>query len=413
MVKKEVFLLLALIVSVFTTGIAIYAPHGAVQAFAQDDVGKETGLRPEGRKSAQEERSQKGDRPVTPPPEVGSEKQQIGRLFVQTDPENARVRVLNIRPKFYQGMELNPGNYHIEVSAPGYALKKKWVKVAAGEEKQMKIRLVKIKAADTIPQRGKALTNSIGMKFVYIEPGTFMMGSPSSELGRDDDEQQHQVTLTQGFYMAVTEVTQGQWRSIMGDNPSYFKYCGNDCPVETVSWKSCQEFIQRLNQKEKTDKYRLPTEAEWEYACRAGSKTEIYTGSMKVLGGNNAPALDEIAWYGGNSCAEYEGAFNCSGWSERQYACPRCGTKPVARKKPNAWGLYDMLGNVWEWCQDWSKDYAPGCVTDPTGPPSADFRVCRGGSWDSFALACRAAARFDEEPDWKDNLIGFRVTMTP
>jgi formylglycine-generating enzyme required for sulfatase activity len=251
------------------------------------------------------------------------------------------------------------------------------------------------------------------MKFVLIEPGTFMMGSPDSESGRADDEEQHQVTLTQGFYLGVTEVTQGQWGCIMGNNPSYFKHCGNDCPVETVSWNDCQAFIQRLNQNEKTDKYRLPTEAEGEYACRAGSQTELYTGSMKVLGGNNAPALDEIAWYGGNSCVKYDGAFDCSAWPEKQYACPGCGTHPVSKKEANAWGLYDMLGNVWEWCQDWYVEYAAGHVTDPSGPSSGESRVCRGGSWDSLALGCRTAARYDETPDYKDNLMGFRLAMTP
>jgi formylglycine-generating enzyme required for sulfatase activity len=338
-------------------------------------------------------------------------KMATGRLFVETNPKDASVRILNIGPKFHQGIELEPGRYHVEVSTPGYKLEKEWIEVASGKDKHLNVHLVKI-TPDIADPKEKAFTNSIGMRFVYIEPGTFMMGSPPSEVGRDKDETQHQVTLTKGFYLAITEVTQGQWQKVMGNNPSYFKHCGDKCPVESVSWVDCQAFIQQLNQWEKTDKYRLPTEAEWEYACRAGSKTELYTGSMEVLGENNAPALDKIGWYGGNSCAEYEGAFDCTTWTERQYACPRCGTHPVAGKKPNAWGLHDMLGNVWEWCHDWHKESVSGPVTDPTGPFSGEFRVCRGGSWDTFAVGCRAATRDCDAPDYKDDLIGFRVAKT-
>jgi formylglycine-generating enzyme required for sulfatase activity len=338
----------------------------------------------------------------------------MGRLFVETDPQNARVRVLNIRPKFYQGMALKPGKYHVEVSASGYGLEKKWIEVTAGQDRHLKFRLIETEVAETTSPRGKIFVNAMGIKFVFIEPGTFMMGSPIGEPGRADDEEQHQVTLTQGFYLAVTEVTQGQWRRIMGGNPSYFADCGDDCPVETVSWDDCQEFIRRLNKSEKTDKYRLPTESEWEYACRAGSKTELYTGPMEVLGGNNAPALGKIAWYGGNSCAEYEGAVDCSGWPEKQEPCSRCGPHPVAGKMPNAWGLFDMLGNVWEWCQDWYEEkYPAGPVTNPSGPSTGDDRVCRGGSWDGYAAGCRAATRYSEEADYKDRLMGLRLAMTP
>ncbi len=412
MMRKEFSLLLASIVTALTIGIAQHEPGGA-QAFAQDDAKKEVGSQTGGRESNQMGGCPKAGVNHKPSADTGREKRTTGRLFVETDPKNSRIRVLNIRPKFYQGMELDPGKYHIEISAPEYEMKKTWIEVAAGEDKQLKISLIKVKATDAMGPRAKVFTNSIGMKFVYIEPGTFLMGSPSGESGRADDEQQHRVTLTHGFYLGITEVTQGRWRSIVGNDPSYFKHCGDDCPVETVSWDDCQAFIQELNQREKTDKYRLPTEAEWEYACRAGTKTELYTGAMKVLGGNNAPALGDIALYGGNSCAEYQGAFDCSGWSERQYACSLCGTNPGAGKKPNAWGLYDMLGNVWEWCQDRYGEYTSGHLTDPIGPSSGEDRVCRGGSWDSFALGCRAAARYGESPDWKDHLIGFRVARSP
>ncbi|MBU1162159.1 MAG: SUMF1/EgtB/PvdO family nonheme iron enzyme, partial [Proteobacteria bacterium] len=166
-------------------------------------------------------------------------------------------------------------------------------------------------------------TNRFAMKFVYIEPGTFMMGSPSSEPGRDDDERQHRVTLTRGFHMQTTEVTQGQWKAVMGGNPSYFKSCGDDCPVEQVSLKDVQEFIQRLNQKEDTNKYRLPTEAEWEYASRAGTETALANGRISELDCNYDVNLDAMGWYCGNADKT---------------------THRVAQKKANRWGLYDIHG---------------------------------------------------------------------
>jgi formylglycine-generating enzyme required for sulfatase activity len=147
--------------------------------------------------------------------------------------------------------------------------------------------------------------------------------------------------------------------------------------VEGVSWDDVQEFIAEMN-KRGEGTYRLPTEAEWEYAARAGSDTAIYTGSMTILGSNNSPELDLIAWYGGNSCVEYSGGYDCSGWPEKQYSCSSCGTHPVAQKQPNAYGLYDMAGNVWEWTQDWFGDYPAGSVTDPTGPSTGSSRV---SSW--------------------------------
>jgi len=151
------------------------------------------------------------------------------------------------------------------------------------------------------------------MKFVYIPPGEFMMGSPEDEPGRYDNEVLHKVTLTKGFYMQTTQVTQKQWQTIMGSNPSYFKNAGDDC-------HDVQEFIKRLNDKEEADiTYRLPTEAEWEYAARAGTQTAIYTGDMEIPGDNNAPDLDPIAWYGGNSGVSYDGGYDSSEWKEKQY----------------------------------------------------------------------------------------------
>ena len=233
----------------------------------------------------------------------------------------------------------------------------------------------------------KEIVNSIGMKFVYIQPGDFMMGSPSGEKKRNSNERQHKVTLTKGFYMGVTEVTQRQWKAVMGSNPSNFK--GDDLPVEQVSWNYCQEFIKKLNSQEGGNKYRLPTEAEWEYACRAGTTTPFFTGECI--------STDQ---------ANYRGNFPMPGCSKGMY---RRKTLKVASFSPNAWGLYDMHGNVWEWCEDWYGDYPSGHVTDPEGPSSGSSPVLRGGSWSDKASRLRSALRYGVDPDFRNHLLGFRV----
>jgi formylglycine-generating enzyme required for sulfatase activity len=227
-------------------------------------------------------------------------------------------------------------------------------------------------------------TNRLGMKFVLIPAGTFMMGSPSNEPGRSDSETQHQVTISRPFYLQTTEVTQRQWRQTMGNNPSYFKNCGDDCPVENVSWNDVQEFIGKLNNMERTDKYRLPTEAEWEYAARAETMTRFYSG-------DNDDDLSRVGWYGENSGME---------------------THPVGKKRPNAWGLYDMHGNVWEWVQDWKGGYPSGSVTDPEGPSLGSYRVVRGGSWEVNAWGCRSANRNFYDPGVRIDSLGFRFFRT-
>lgn len=236
----------------------------------------------------------------------------------------------------------------------------------------------------------KTFTNSIGMKFVTIPAGTFMMGSPSSESGRDSDEKQHQVTLTKGFYMQTTEVTQGQWYEVMGTRPwsgkKYVRDSTNN-PAVYISWNDCQNFIRRLNQKEGSNKYRLPTEAEWEYACRAGSTTRFCFGDSDSILGN-------YAWYRKNAWDAGE-----------KYA------HTVAKKQPNAWGLYDMYGNVWEWCQDWKGNYPSVSVTDPKGPSSGKYRVLRGGSWSYLAGSVRSGDRFRYRPDSEGRFLGFRAVQ--
>ncbi|MCP3888325.1 MAG: SUMF1/EgtB/PvdO family nonheme iron enzyme [Desulfobulbaceae bacterium] len=231
-----------------------------------------------------------------------------------------------------------------------------------------------------------------GIKFVYISPGTFKMGSPKAESGRYDNETHHQVTLTQGFYMQTTEVTQGQWRSLMGNNPSFFNGCGDDCPVEQVSWSDAQQFIWRLNQLEGDNKYRLPTEAEWEYACRAGSATAFASGEITALECDNDSNLADVAWFCGNSAKTIH---------------------PVALKKPNAWGLYDMHGNVSELCQDWYGEYPPDLVNDPEGPASGIDHSVRGGGWDSYARHCRTACRGAISSGQKIFDVGFRIVKMP
>ncbi|MDI6687990.1 MAG: formylglycine-generating enzyme family protein [Desulfobacterales bacterium] len=239
----------------------------------------------------------------------------------------------------------------------------------------------------TTPSGRTYTVPSINYKMVYILPGTFMMVSPSNEPERDSDERQHEVTLTKGFYMGVTEVTQGQWKAIMGNNPSRFK--GDNLPVEQVSWNDCQEFIRNLNRQEGGDKYRLPTEAEWEYACRAGTTTPFYTG--------NCISTDQ---------ANYNGNFPMPGCSKGRY---REKTIDVASFSPNAWGLYDMHGNVWEWCQNWYGDYPSGNVTDPEGPSNGSYRVDRGGSWLNDAGDCRSADRGSSTPGFGYGSLGYRL----
>jgi formylglycine-generating enzyme required for sulfatase activity len=226
--------------------------------------------------------------------------------------------------------------------------------------------------------------NSIGMEFALIPAGEFMMGSPDADKEAFKGEKpQHRVTISKPFYLGKYMVTQAQWEAVMGNNPSKFNGLNN--PVENVSWDDVQEFIKKLNQKEGGNKYRLPTEAEWEYAARAGM-TSTYSF------GDDAGALGRYAWYKGNSGET---------------------THPVGGKEPNAWGLYDMHGNVWEWVQDWYGGYAGSSATDPRGPSSGSFRVLRGGSWGSDAGGCRSARRSCDTPGGRDLTLGFRLAFSP
>lgn len=228
----------------------------------------------------------------------------------------------------------------------------------------------------------KTFTNSIGIDFILIQAGEFDMGSPLNEKYREPFEGPvHHVTLRKVFYMGKYEVTQKQWRDVMGNNPSNFK--GDDLPVEMVSWNDIQGFIQKLNEKEGTDKYRLPSEAEWEYVARAGTTT-IYSF------GDNESELGEYAWYVKNS----------------NYT-----THPVGQKKPNPWGLYDMHGNVWEWVQDkWHVTY-DGAPIDGSAWESGNgtLRTERGGNWKRPQDRSRSAVRVEDSPDGRFHALGFRL----
>lgn len=231
----------------------------------------------------------------------------------------------------------------------------------------------------------KNITNRIGMKFAWIPPGTFMMGSSNKEKGRGDDEILRKVTLTKGFYMGVHAVTQEQWQAVLGNNPSYFKGEKN-LPVDTVSWGDGQAFCKKLGKE-----YRLPTEAEFEYACRAGTTTQYHFGETI--------AADQ---------ANYNGNFTYGIGKKGVY---REKTTPVGSFPANAWGLHDMHGNVWQWCNDWHGGYSQKEVADPQGPKAGKNRVLRGGSWGSNPIFCRSANRNFIDPDSRTEFYGFRVCL--
>lgn len=222
--------------------------------------------------------------------------------------------------------------------------------------------------------------NGVAFEMVYVEGGTFAMGATSEQGSEAENGEKpaRRVTVSD-FYIGKYEVTQAQWKAVMGNNPSYFK--GDDLPVENVSWNDIQEFLRKLNAQATGRRFRLPTEAEWEYAARGGDKSRGY----KYSGGNN---IGSVAWYYDNSGKK---------------------THPVGQKSSNELGLYDMSGNVWEWCQDWYGSYSGNDQTDPTGPSTGSSRVLRGGSWRSGARYCRVANRSSISPDYGDCNVGLRL----
>ena len=267
--------------------------------------------------------------------------------------------------------------------------------------------------------------------WVLIKAGSFEMGSPEDELGRDDDEVRHEVVISRSFLMKPTEVTQGEWREVTGTSPSYFSDCGDGCPVERVSWYDAVAYANELSRMEgykecyklsgcsgtlgggcgedntfcdgdfKCDEvrflgldcegYRLPTESEWEYAARAGTQTAFYNGGITEEGWEKDKNLDSIGWYSSNSGKR---------------------THKVGKKPTNDWGLYDMSGNVWEWTWDWLGDYPTSRVRDPLGPENGSLRVYRGGGWDSTARYSRSASRERGIPSIRDHALGFRLVRS-
>lgn len=254
-------------------------------------------------------------------------------------------------------------------------------------------------------QSPKEITNSLGMRLVLIPNGTFKMGAPSSEKGVESDEIEHEVIIGREFYIGAFEVSQSQFTKVMGFNPSLFQgeriaerdpesgrvlknLDSLNRPVERVSWEEAVEFCRRLSEfpeeKREGRVYRLPTEAEWEYACRAGSQTAFNFGESSLTLGN-------YSWFRWNSNDQ---------------------THPVGKKKPNAWGLFDMHGNVWEWCSDWYGEYPKETTIDPRGPPKGLFRVFRGGSWCSEDVECRSALRYGCNPANRYDDVGFRLAVS-
>ena len=331
------------------------------------------------------------------------------KLIINYTPANALVLVDS---KPYQGnghleIPLSVGSHEYQIAAMGYVMAEGTVKLSeeaprvinetlqrsssaqntATEDSQQANPVSSIAPANIIqtsntPSSADGIetftVNGVTFNMVRVDGGTFQMGSNDSEAFYSE-QPIHQVTLS-GYSIGETEVTQALWEAVMGSNPSNWK--GSSLPVERVSWKDCQKFITRLNQKTGRT-FRLPTEAEWEFAARGGNKSRGY----KYSGSNN---IGEVAWYEDNSGSE---------------------THAVKTKQSNELGIYDMSGNVWEWCQDWKGDYSSSAQTNPTGPSSGSSRVLRGGSWYFTTGYCRSSIRISYSPAYRISFLGFRLAL--
>ena len=347
---------------------------------------------------------------------VGQQKQ---TLTIRYTPSTATVLVDNKMVRGSNGVAritLPVGQHTYIVASDGYESEEGMVKLKASAPSDLQIRLSKETAAanangvahtapstsvsslqssavssnnvssSTVSSGGNTISipvkDGISIDMVKVETGTFMMGATLEMQDSYDDEMPvHQVTLTNDYYMGKYEVTQALWQAVMGNNPSKFK--GDNLPVESVSWKDCQKFISKLNKKTGR-KFRLPTEAEWEYAARGGKKSRGY----QYSGSSN---ISDVAWYAGNGSNK---------------------THPVGTKQSNELGLYDMTGNVWEWCQDWYGSYVSSSQTNPTGAVSGSRRVRRGGGWYNNEENCRSSCRSGVTPDARYYFLGLRLVLS-
>ena len=324
-----------------------------------------------------------------------------GNLSVNYKPFGADVYVdgkkLGQSPRVFNGLLV--GNHLVEVRKDGYATDRKTVTISEGQTASITGTLasnaVASSSSNTLGYSSASssmssgsntisipVKNGISIDMVKVEAGTFMMGATSEMKDPYDNEKPvHQVTLTNDYYMGMYEVPQALWEAVMGSNPSYFK--GDNLPVEKMSWNDCQEFISKLNSMTGR-KFRLPTEAEWEYAARGGKKSRSY----QYSGSSN---ISDVAWYYGNSGSK---------------------THPVGTKQANELGIYDMCGNVYEWCQDWYGSYSSSSQTNPTGSDSGANRVLRGGSWNFIAGYCRSSYRLYGTPFSRSHYLGLRLVLS-
>ena len=319
-----------------------------------------------------------------------------GNLSVNFKPFGSDVYVDGVKvgqsPRVFNGVLV--GNHNVEIRKSGYSTSRQTVMISEGQTASISGSLTSStssSSANTLSSSGSSLSgntitipvkNGINIEMVKVEAGSFDMGATSEmENPYEDEKPVRRVTLTNNYYVGKYEVTQALWQAVMGSNPSSFK--GYDLPVEEVSWNDCQDFISKLNAMT-GKRFRLPTEAEWEYAARGGKKSRGYQYS-----GSNT--LGDVAWYGDNSGSK---------------------THAVGTKQPNELGIYDMTGNVWEWCQDWYDSYSSSPQTNPTGAASGSSRVLRGGSWYFSARDCRTSYRDCITPDYRDGNLGLRLVLS-
>jgi formylglycine-generating enzyme required for sulfatase activity len=340
---------------------------------------------------------------------------ETGRLYVRTTPPDSRIRVLNIKPMYRDGIELRPGDYHIEVSKRGFTTERRWASLSPGEDKKLQIDLAPKPSRPTPLSKGPAQKSSTlwtepitGMSFVWIPGGCFQMGSPTEEVGRNANECPHHSVCVDGFWMGKEEVNNEQYRTFRSQHSSgsYKDYTldSRDQPVVSVSWEDARAFAGWLSTKHNGQyRFRLPTEAEWEYACRSGTQTSRYWG--------NDP----------KKACQYESVLDITSsttWPNR--ACHRCEdgykvTAPVGSFQPNAFGLHDMLGNAMEWCEDsYSNEaYATHQRNNPIYRSEGPYRVMRGGSWSCGPDGVRCARRSSDKAKSRFPDVSFRLVRMP